>query len=71
MPVFAFCKERFHPDLPLTQGFLVGFGLLIGTHPFQTLFIDTAAEAASLLTGGTLGFERAVIAVPGIGPIAQ
>ena len=67
MPVFSLRKERFHPDLSLTQGFLVGCGWLIGTHPFQTGFIDTAAEAASLFARRTLGFECAVIAVPGAG----
>ena len=68
MPVFAFGKKWFHPDLPLTQGFFVGCGWLIGTHPFQTGFIDTAAEAASLFARRTLRFEWAVIAVPGVVP---
>src|SRR6266699_6469863 len=71
MPVFAFRKQGFHPDLTLAQGFLVGLGLLISAHPFQTGFIDTVAEAASSCTGRTLGFERAMIAVLGIGAIAK
>ncbi len=70
MPVFAFCKEWFNPDLTLASGFFVGPGLLISTHPFQTGFIDTAAEAASLCTGGTLRFEWAMIAVLCISAIA-
>jgi hypothetical protein len=57
--------------LVVVQGFFVGCGGLIGTHPFQTRFINTAAEAASSCTGRTLGFERAVIAVLGIRAIAQ
>jgi hypothetical protein len=71
MPVFAEGKEWFHPDLTLTQGFLVGCGWLIATNPFQTGFTDTAAEAASLFTGRTLRFEWAVITVLGTCSIAQ
>jgi hypothetical protein len=55
MPVFPFSKQRFHPDLPLAQGFLVGFSRLVASNPIQHLFIHTAAEAAPLLAGGTLG----------------
>jgi hypothetical protein len=71
MPVFSLRKERFHPDLPLAQGFFVGCGWLIGMHPFQTGFIDTAAEAASLCARRTLRFDCAVITVPGSCPIAE
>jgi hypothetical protein len=57
MPALAFCEERFHPHTALTQGFLVDLGRLIGTNPIQILLIHTPAQAASLLIGGTLGFQ--------------
>ena len=69
VPVFPFSKEWFDPDLPLAQGFLVGLSRLVASNPIQHLLIHTAAEAAPLFAGGTLGFEWAVIAVPGIGAI--
>src|SRR5260370_8559713 len=70
MPVLAFCEERFHPHTALTEGFLVGLGRLIGTHPIQILLIHTPAQTASLLIGGTLGLQWARITVLDIGSIA-
>ena len=70
MPLFALSKERCDPDTALPIGFLVGFGRIVVSDPIQYLLIDTAAETSPLLTGGTLRFERAGIAVLGIGAIA-
>src|SRR2546421_2298688 len=70
MPLLAFRKQGFHPDTAFAVGFLVGLGCLVGSHPIHILLIDTAAEAPSLRTGRTLRFERAGIAIPGIGTIA-
>jgi len=70
MPVFPFSKERFDPHTPLAYGFLVRLGRLISTDPIQILLIHTAAEAAPLFAGGTLGFEWAVVAVFSPGSIA-
>jgi hypothetical protein len=70
MPVFGFSKQRLNPDTAFAIRFLVGFGPMIGSDLIQDLLIHTAAKTASLLARGTLGFERAGIAIPGIGPIA-
>ncbi len=47
---------------------MVGVGGLVGTDAIEAGLIDTAAEGASLCAGGTLRFERAVVAV--FGPCA-
>jgi len=70
VPVFGLAEQRLDPDLPFAQGLLVRFSGLVGTHPIQTGFIDTAAEATPLLSSGTLGFEWAVITVLGMCLIA-
>src|SRR5947208_8768096 len=57
-------------SVPSAKGFLVGLGWLIGTHSIQILLIHTAAQTASLLIGGTLGFEWTRITVPYIRPVA-
>ncbi len=71
MPVFAFGKQGFDPDLSLAQRFVVGFSRLVASHPIQHLLIHTAAETAALFAGGTLGFEWAMIAVFGASALPQ
>lgn len=71
MPLFALSKQRFDPHAAFAVRFLVRFGQVVAPDPIQNLLIDTAAQAASLLPSGTFCFERAVIAVFGIGPIAS
>src|SRR5690242_5831670 len=43
---------------------------MVGTDTVEIAFIDTATEAASLFAGGTLGFERTVIAIFGSCPLS-
>gem|GEM_PF-4066972 len=71
MPVFPLGEEGFDSDRAFAKSLLVSFGLVVTSHPIQILLIHTAAERASLCTGGTLGFERTVIAVFGAGMRAQ
>ena len=61
--MFGFGEQEFYPDTALAVRFLVGFGRMVRSDPIQIVLMGTAAERPSLLTGGTLPFERAVIAI--------
>ena len=70
MPLLALGKQGFDPPTAFAIRFLVGFGRGVRPHPIEHLLIHTAAQAAPLGTGGTLLFERTVVAVFGACAIA-
>lgn len=70
MPVLGLCKERFHPDFPFAHGFLVGFGLVIGTHPIQILLIEVPRDLASMLAPGAARLEGTGVTDGRLGTIA-
>ena len=55
MPILPFRKQGFDPDLALAQRLFVALQVLIRTNPLQYRLLNTAAQAASLWIGGTLG----------------
>src|SRR5258708_29589173 len=61
MPLFAFRERRFHPDLALVQGFLVGKSLWIAFYPFHIVRKKGAVDAPTTRTFSTLRFHGADI----------
>src|SRR5258708_1331318 len=61
MPLFAFREQRFHPDLALVQGFLVGKSLWIAFYPFHIVSKKGAVDAPTTRTFSTLRFHGADI----------
>jgi hypothetical protein len=66
MPLFAFPKQRFHPDLALVHGFLVGKSLLVAFHPFYRVRKKGSMDVPTTGAFGTLCFHGADIADRGI-----
>jgi hypothetical protein len=62
VPLLAFRKQGFHPDLTLVQSFLVGQGLLVALDPFHIVGKKGAVDTPPTRTFGTLRFDRADIA---------
>ena len=62
MPLLAFAKERFDPDLALVHGFLVGEGLLVALSPFHVVGKKGTVDVPTTVAFGTLRFHRAGIA---------
>src|SRR5258706_6975159 len=44
MPLFALCKQRFHPDLAFVHGLLVRRGLMVPLDPFEVVGIKRTVE---------------------------
>src|SRR5664279_1284806 len=62
MPLFAFAKERFNPDHPLTHRFLVGRGLDVTPSTIQDLLKGETLDHPSVASLCTLWFHRAALA---------
>src|SRR5258707_13572870 len=62
MPLLAFPEQRFHPDLALVHGFLVGDGLLVALHPLHIVGKKGAVAAPAPWAFGTLCFYRTDLA---------
>src|SRR5260370_25568113 len=62
MPLLAFPEQRFHPDLALVHGFLVGDGLLVALHPLHIVGKKGAVDAPAPWAFGTLCFYRTDLA---------
>ena len=66
MPLFAFPKKWFDPNLPLVHRFLVGKGLGVALDPFQIIGKEGAMDLPPLVCRGPLLLHRAGIANGGI-----
>src|SRR5260221_12125685 len=69
VPLLAFRKQGFHPDLALVQSFLVGQGLLVALDPFHVVGKKGAVDAAAARTFRTLRFHRTDLADRGVGAV--
>jgi len=69
MPVFRFCKQRLHPHFPFPHGLLIGFRVVIAPHPFEVAGMERPMHLTTLITGGTLRFERTRITRGSVGAV--
>src|SRR5690242_1445867 len=69
MPVFGFCKQRLYPHFAFAHGLLIGFRLVIVPQPFKVAGMERAMQLTTLITGGTLRFERTGITRGSLGAV--
>ena len=62
MPLLRLGKERFDPDLALTNRLLVCLGLVVASHPLEIVDVERALDLAAVVAGGALGFDRTSVA---------
>src|SRR5882762_2307880 len=62
MPLFAFGKERFDPDLSLAHGLVIRLGDVISPDSLDILLIKMVPDETPLITAGALWLERTAVA---------
>src|SRR5918992_1930006 len=69
MPLLGFPEKWFHPDQPLAQGFLVGFGGSICRCLIQIILIKGTKDMAATLAVGAVCLDWARITGGGISSV--
>src|SRR5215469_4546041 len=61
MPLFGFAKKRLNPDFPLAHRFLIGLGVVIGTHSLAVVVPQVPMDRSPMRAGRTVSFQRTPI----------